>query len=76
MMNRDYRPRLSVEITDEQARQLRDLIPWGSRKQLFSIIVEDVIRLLRAHGTTYIAAVLARQLKLEDYISLEVKNVD
>ena len=76
-MDKDYRPRLSVEITDEQARQLRDLIPWGSRKQLFSIIVEDVIRLLRLHGTTYIAAVLARQLKLEDYISLEVKqNVD
>jgi hypothetical protein len=75
-MDKDYRPRLSVEITEEQARQLRDLIPWGSRKQLFSIIVEDVIRLLREHGTTYIAAVLARQLKLEDYISLEVKNAD
>jgi hypothetical protein len=75
-MDKDYRPRLSVEITAEQARQLRDLIPWGSRKQLFSIIVEDVIRLLRTHGTTYIAAVLARQLKLEDYISLEVENAD
>ena len=76
-MDKDYRPRLSVEITDEQARQLRDLIPWGSRKQLFNIIVEDVIRLLRAHGTTFIAAVLARQLKLEDYVSLEVtKNAD
>ena len=68
----DWRPRLSVEITEEQSRALRDLIPWGLRRQLFQTIVDDIIRLARLHGHTFIAAVLSADIKFEDYTSLEV----
>jgi len=71
-MTTDYRPRLSIEISDQQARELRDLIPWGLRKQLFTVIVEDVIRLTRKYGHTFIAAVIAGKIQLADYSSMEV----
>lgn len=47
---REYRPRLSEEITAEQADALRELIPWGMRKQIFSVLVDDLIRILRDGG--------------------------
>jgi len=76
-MAEDYRPRLSIEISLEQSQALRNLIPWGLRRQLFQTIVDDVIRLTRSHGHTFIAAVLSSSIKLEDYSSLEVsKNAD
>lgn len=75
-MSDDYRPRLSIEISHEQSMAMRDLIPWGLRRQLFDIIVNDVIRLTRKHGHLFIAAVLEQKIKLEDYSSLEVPNAD
>ena len=77
-MPTDYRPRLSIEISDSQARELQNLIPWGLRRQLFSIIIDDVIRLAVEHGSTFIAAVITKAIKYEEYteLKLEVQNVD
>jgi hypothetical protein len=63
----DYRPRLSIELTHQQAEDLRRLIPWGLKNQLFSILIDDIIRLGRSHGQKFLAAVLAREIKLEDW---------
>lgn len=70
-MKTESPPRLSVEITEEQRSELVRLIPWGVKSQLFSIIVDDIIRLLRKHGESFLAAVLTRKLKLEEYSSLK-----
>lgn len=71
-MPSDYRPRLSVEISSEQFEELKDLIPWGLRRQLFETIVNDVIRLTKKHGQHFIAAILTGAVRLEDYSSMEV----
>ena len=73
-MKDKYRPRLSVEITEEQHKQLQRLIPWGVEKQLFSIIVDDVIRLTKKHGQVFIAAALHKAIKLEEYSSFNLKE--
>jgi len=75
-MSEQYRPRLSIEISDEQAHELKTLIPWGLKNQLFTVIIDDVIRLSKLHGQHFIAAILARALKLEDYSTLEVPAND
>ena len=75
-MSDSYRPRLSIEITQEQHLALQNLIPWGLRRRLFQTIVDDVIRLTRKHGHLFIAAVLEQNSKLEEYSSLEVPDVD
>ncbi len=74
MDEKDYRPRLSIDLTEEQQRDLSRLIPWGVKGQLFSIIVDDVIRNMKEHGQIFIAAALSRAIKLEDYTSLNVKK--
>ena len=71
-----YRPRLSIEVTEEQHKDLQRLIPWGVEKQLFSVIIDDVIRLIKKHGQIFVAAALQKGIRLEDYSSfkLEEKN--
>jgi len=61
-----YRPRLSIEITEEQAAKLYRLVPWGVKKEMFSVIIDDVIKLLETHGEILIAAILTRKLKMQD----------
>jgi hypothetical protein len=71
-----HRPRLSVEITKRQSDELRELFNPGERRHVFSIIVDDVIRLYRKHGPYFIAAISARGIKLEEYMNLEVPSDD
>jgi hypothetical protein len=62
----EQRPRLSIEITEEQNLELLRLIPWGVKGALFQSLVDDVIELLKTNGVTVIAAILSKQLKAED----------
>lgn len=71
-----YRPRLSIEITEDQNADLKALIPWGVKNALFSIIIDDVIKKLKAHGTMFIAAVLQQKIELDDYVKFEVESGD
>jgi len=64
------RPRLSIEITEEQNRDLMRLIPWGAKNSLFSAIVDDVIELLEHNGPMIIAMVLTKKLRVTDMKSI------
>jgi len=66
-MSIDYKPRLSVEISQDQNFALGKLIPWGVKREFFSAIIDDVINLLSVHGEIVIAAVLTRRLKIQDF---------
>lgn len=43
-------PRLSVEITDEQFRDLQRLIPHGLKTPLFRVLIDDLIVLLEGEN--------------------------
>lgn len=73
-MSIDYRPRVSVEVTHEQATAIRALIPWGLRNQLFTIIIDDIIRLARKLGPDFISAILVKAIPLEAYLSVNLKG--
>ena len=70
----DYRPRLSVEITTEQQLALQKWLDYGIQKRLFSIIVDDVIRMLESNAGDFLAAVQLRLIEYKDYTSLELKD--
>ena len=67
-MSESYRPRLSIELTQQQFDELQHLIPWGMKNQLYAIITDDVIEMAQRLGPTFIAAILARQIKIKDYV--------
>ncbi len=64
------RPRLSIELTEEQNQELIRLIPWGAKNPLFSAIVDDVIELLQKNGPIIIAMVLTKKLRVSDMNSI------
>ena len=69
-----YKPRLSIELSREQFDKLQSLIPWGQKRQIFSPIVDDIIRLTEEHGQTFLAALIARAINLEDFSNLNLKG--
>jgi hypothetical protein len=75
-LSESYRPRLSIELTQQQFDELQRLLPWGMKNQLYSIITDDVIELANKLGAQFIAAILARQIKLQDYVQGLPKKED
>ena len=74
MTDKPYRPRLSIELTEQQADELRNLVPWGLKNSLFQIIVDDVIELIKKHGQIFVAALLDRKIKLNKIVKFEVEE--
>ena len=70
-MTGDWRPRLSIEITKEQYNALQRLIPWGMKGQLFSALVDSMIKLLEDKGEIVIAAIITKKLKVENLLNME-----
>jgi len=68
----EYKPRLSVDITEEQLQQLQALIPHGFKKQIFKVIVQDLIVILQAspNREAILAAIINRMINVPE-ISLE-----
>jgi len=72
LTEKPFRPRLSIEISEQQAADLRDCIDWGLKNKLFSLIVDDVIENVYKHGPIFIAAILDRRAKLGKSTRFEV----
>ena len=56
------KPRLTVEITTYQCNQLRKYLEYGMQKRVFSIIVDDVIRMLQEYGGHFIVAMMQKEI--------------
>lgn len=55
----DYRPRLSVDIDDyEDFRKLQILLPYGTQKAIFNVLIKELIQLLEVGGSDAIALIL------------------
>lgn len=66
--NRKSPPRLSIEITEEQEDKLKELIPYGLKKQIFQAMVDDLIVILEGEDPYKVAgAIINKNLKLEDF---------
>ena len=71
----DYRPRISVEVTKEDKEALKMLMPHGTQKIVFQLIVKDLINVLRKYGSgKVIGAFIERDITLEDLVRMEVSD--
>ena len=68
------RPRLSIEISQEQAIALRRMFPWGTKNAAFNIIINDLIRMYKQHGNKFIGALIAESITLGEFLSVEVPS--
>ena len=68
----DYRPRLSVDITEQQARELNRLLDHGMRKMLFGVVIDDLLRLFKKHGTGKVLGLFVeKSISLRDVCELK-----
>ena len=64
-------PRLSIEISPEQDQALNQLIPWGVKGQLFRVLIDDMIMMLRKNPDATLGAILSKTLTIKDFPSLK-----
>lgn len=70
-----YTPRLSVEITPEQRKRWLDLnLSHGLQKLIIQAVLDDVLDFIARHGESGLAALVAKGVKLEQYVPLKVKE--
>jgi len=73
MANSEFRPRLSVDITEAQSKALYKYLDWGEKRRLFAIILDDLIIAFEKFGADkVIGAMKARELKLLDVVKLDL----
>ena len=72
-MDSEYKPRLSIEISQESKDRLKVLLPHGTQKIVFNLIVNDLIEILENHGSgKVIGAFIERDIKLKELLKMEV----
>ena len=47
---KQWRPRLSIDISEEQYNRIQSLLPWGIKNRLFNLFVDEVCDIIEEHG--------------------------
>jgi hypothetical protein len=69
------RPRLSVELSDEQAVRLRKALDWGEQGQLFRKVVDDLLTFVERYGKVGMACYMTNKISLLNIMEMkEVEN--
>ena len=64
MNHSDYKPRLSFEISEEQQLRINNLFgTYGTKRAVFSIILDDLLDLIDLHGQVIIGIILDKATK-------------
>jgi len=72
----ERRPRLSIDISEEQRQRLSRLIPWGMMGHLFRRVIDDVLDLVEEFGPAVLTAIVNDMIPDKTYLSItkEVKK--
>jgi hypothetical protein len=69
MADKEYTPRFSFEISeDQQQRASRLISTYGLRKAIFSAILDDVLNMIDEHGGLAIGILLSGTIKPREII--------
>ena len=66
-VKRKSKPRLTIEIEEEQHATIKKYMEHGFQKKLFGVIVDDVCAMLDAYGNEFVLAMLARKVNMRLY---------
>jgi len=66
----NYRPRLSAELTQEQAARLFEILPRGWQKPIFQTLVNGLIELYDRGGISALGAIASKAVSIEHVVNL------
>lgn len=64
------RSRLSIDLPRKTLDELRATIPRGHRNELFAVITNDLLQLIKERGLEILTLVLQRKLRLQELETL------
>lgn len=75
-MPSDYNPRLSIDLTEDQAKRLNSILTQhGMKKMIFSCIVDDFLDMCDRFGPgEVVGAFTTRVTSLNEICKLNLKN--
>jgi hypothetical protein len=68
MSDKPYRPRLVVEIDEEQHRKLQQIFPHGFLRPFFKVIIDEVIDLIEVGGKQAMGLIIAGAIMPSDVV--------
>ncbi len=75
-MSSDYKPKLSIEITESQQQGLRNIdLPHGYQKALFSAIIDDLLSVNSEHGPRALALIITGAVRPATIIPCVAKAI-
>jgi hypothetical protein len=71
-------PRLMIEVTEKQFTVFKEHLPYGFQKQMFTAIIEDMVRMWEEFGDDFTRAIISKNLTyrqfVEDYMERNYGN--
>lgn len=59
----EWTPRLSIVITEEHYLGLQKLVPWGTKRELFAVLIDGLLASIEENGDVIIGALLNNKIK-------------
>ncbi len=74
-MIKEYRPRLSIDMDEEDYVRLRSHLEHGMQKQCFNVIISDLLDLFDKYGANVvIGGLITKAISLNDVCKLKLKQ--
>ncbi len=74
-MNTNYQPRLTVDITEDQAKGLRKHLPHGWRVVLFGLIIDNLLELFDKYGVPVVlGSMTEKAIGLKEICKLKLEE--
>ena len=69
------KPRLSIDLTKEQAEGLKKHLPHGSKKMIFHLFIDSFLEICEKHGAgKVIGALIARAITVGDIAKIKLEE--
>jgi hypothetical protein len=65
LMAKQYKPRITVEVTPEQYEALKKHLPHGLMRKIFSVFIEDAMRMYDTYGEHFTVAMLQKKISYD-----------
>lgn len=70
MGNTGWRPRLSLEISEDLYKKFQDLVPWGLRTQLVTTLLDGALEMIEKEGDIVTALIISKRLHTRDILKI------
>ena len=70
MSNPDWRPRITLDVSEELYYEIQRVIPRGLRRPLLEVVMEDILKILKGKSVVdkekILALVIERQVSIPE----------